>query len=176
MNSLNLSIEGYKCFKENTTFEFNNITLLTGSNSAGKSSVIQSLLLLKKISQGSISEQYPWIDIDLNDSNYALELGTYDDIKTRSDNNYERFFNLEPTDINFRLNEGIATIKLVDNTDADKNVKVYSDEKSIESFKKNLEKGFVYLNAERMAPRYVYENTDFADFCDCHGTNTGNVI
>lgn len=176
MNSLNLSIEGYKCFKENTTFEFNNITLLTGSNSAGKSSVIQSLLLLKKISQGSISEQYPWIDIDLNDSNYALELGTYDDIKTRSDNDYESFFNSEPTDINFRLNEGIATIKLVDNTDADKNVKVYSDEKSIESFKKNLEKGFVYLNAERMAPRYVYENTDFADFCDCHGTNTGNVI
>ena len=46
----------------------------------------------------------------------------------------------------------------------------------LESFKKNLEKGFVYLNAERMAPRYVYENTDFADFCDCHGTNTGNVI
>lgn len=48
MNKLNLSIEGYKCFKENTTFEFNNITLLTGANSAGKSSVIQSLLLLKK--------------------------------------------------------------------------------------------------------------------------------
>ena len=176
MNKLNLSVEGYKCFKEDTTFEFNNITLLTGANSAGKSSVIQSLLLLKKISQGNVSEQCPWIDLDLNDSNYALELGKYDDIKTRSDNDYENFFNSEPTDISFRLNEGIATIKLVDNTDADKNVKVYSDEKSIESFKKNLEKGFVYLNAERMAPRYVYENTDFADFCDCHGTNTGNVI
>lgn len=176
MNKLNLSIEGYKCFKENTAFEFNNITLLTGANSAGKSSVIQSLLLLKKISQGNVSEQCPWIDLDLNDSNYALELGKYDDIKTRSDNDYENLFNSEPTDISFRLNEGIATIKLVDNTDADKNVKVYSDEKSIEAFKKNLEKGFVYLNAERMAPRYVYENTDFADFCDCHGTNTGNVI
>lgn len=176
MNKLNLSIEGYKCFKENTAFEFNNITLLTGANSAGKSSVIQSLLLLKIISQGNVSEQCPWIDLDLNDSNYALELGKYDDIKTKSDNDYENFFNSEPTDINFRLNEGIATIKLVDNTDADKNVKVYSDEKSIESFKKNLEKGFVYLNAERMVPRYVYENTDFADFCDCHGTNTGNVI
>ena len=176
MNKLNFSVGGYKCFKEDTTFEFNNITLLTGANSAGKSSVIQSLLLLKKISKGNVSEQCPWIDLDLNDSNYALELGKYDDIKTRSDNDYENFFNSEPTDINFRLNEGIATIKLVDNTDADKNVKVYSDEKSIESFKKNLEKGFVYLNAERMAPRYVYENTDFADFCDCHGTNTGNVI
>lgn len=176
MNSLNLSIEGYKCFKENTTFEFNNITLLTGSNSAGKSSVIQSLLLLKKISQGSISEQYPWIDIDLNDSNYALELGTYDDIKTRSDNDYESFFNSEPTDISFGLNEGTADIKLEDNTNAERNVKVYSDEMSVESFKKNLNSGFVYLNAERMSPHYEYKNKDYADFCDCHGENTGNVI
>ena len=48
MNKLNLSIEGYKCFNEETTFELNDITLLTGANSAGKSSVIQSLLLLKK--------------------------------------------------------------------------------------------------------------------------------
>ena len=85
MNKLNLSIEGYKCFKENTTFKFNNITLLTGSNSAGKSSVIQSLLLLKKISQGSISEQSPMIDMDLNDPNYAMALRTHDDIQTRSD-------------------------------------------------------------------------------------------
>lgn len=176
MNKLNLSIEGYKCFKENTTFKFNNITLLTGSNSAGKSSVIQSLLLLKKISQGSISEQSPMIDMDLNDPNYALELGTYDDIKTRSDNDYENFFNSEPADITFGLNGGTAEIKLGDNTNAEKRVKVYSDKISIESFKNNLGNGFVYLNAERMAPHYVYENTDFADFCDCHGRNTGNVI
>lgn len=176
MNKLNLSIEGYKCFKENTTFKFNNITLLTGSNSAGKSSVIQSLLLLKKISQGSISEQSPMIDMDLNDPNYALELGTYDDIKTRSDNDYENFFNSEPADITFGLNGGTAEIKLKDNTNAEKRVKVYSDQISIESFKNNLGNGFVYLNAERMAPHYVYENTDFADFCDCHGRNTGNVI
>lgn len=176
MNKLNLSIEGYKCFKENTTFKFNNITLLTGSNSAGKSSVIQSLLLLKKISQGSISEESPMIDMDLNDPNYALELGTYDDIKTRSDNDYEIFFNSEPADITFALNGGTAEIKLKDNTNAEKHVKVYSDKISIESFKNNLGNGFVYLNAERMAPHYVYENTDFADFCDCHGRNTGNVI
>lgn len=176
MNKLILSIEGYKCFKVNTTFKFNNITLLTGSNSAGKSSVIQSLLLLKKISHASVSGQSPMIDLDLNDPNYALELGTYDDIKTRSDNDYENFFNSEPADITFGLNGGTAEIKLGDNTNAEKRVKVYSDKISIESFKNNLGNGFVYLNAERMAPHYVYENTDFADFCDCHGRNTGNVI
>lgn len=177
MNKLNLSIEGYKCFKEETTFELNNITLLTGANSAGKSSVIQSLLLLKKISKGSITDSNPWIDLDLNDPNYALELGKYDDIKSRSDNNYEDFLNdSHSTDIGFVLNEGMAKIELTHNKDAENNVNVTSDVKSIESFKKYLDKGFVYLNAERMAPHYMYKNTDNADFCDCHGTNTGNVI
>lgn len=176
MNKLNLSIEGYKCFKEETTFELNNITLLTGANSAGKSSVIQSLLLLKKISKGSITESNPWIDLDLNDPNYALELGKYDDIKSRSDNDYEDFLNdSHPTDISFVLNEGVAKIELTYNKVAENNVNVTSDVKSIESFKKYLDKGFVYLNAERMAPHYMYKNTDNADFCDCHGTNTGNV-
>lgn len=176
MNKFNLSIEGYKCFKDKTTFEFNNITLLTGANSAGKSSVIQSLLLLKKVSQGSVSEQYPWIDLDLNDSNYALELGKYDDIKTRSDNDYDDFFNSDPKDISFVLNDGTAKILLGNNTNSEKVVKVSSEEKSIESFRNNLDNGFVYLNAERMAPHYVYKNTDYDDFCDCHGSNTGNVI
>ena len=134
MNKLNLSIEGYKCFKEETTFELNNITLLTGANSAGKSSVIQSLLLLKKISKGSITESNPWIDLDLNDPNYALELGKYDDIKSRSDNDYEDFLNdSHPTDISFVLNEGMAKIELTHNKVAENNVNVTSDVKSIES-------------------------------------------
>lgn len=176
MNKLKLSIEGYKCFKEETTFELNNITLLTGANSAGKSSVIQSLLLLKKISKDSISELNPWVDLDLNDPNYALELGKYEDIKTR-DEGYEDFLNnFNPRPIRFVLNDGKAEIELADNIDADNIVKVCSDEKSVESFKENLSKNFVYLNAERMAPHYVYKNTENADFCDCHGTNTGNVI
>ena len=178
MDKLNLSIEGYKCFKEETTFEFNNITLLTGANSSGKSSVIQSLLLLKKIAQGSISEQTPWINLDLNDPNYALELGKYDDIKTRSDENYNDFYNpnSDPTYISFVLNSGKAIIKPADGVDADKNVKVSSNADSITLFRENFDKGFVYLNAERLAPHYEYKNTDSADFCDCHGTNTGNVI
>ena len=72
MNKLNLNIDGFKCFKEDTLFEFNNITLLTGSNSVGKSSVIQSLLLLKTISQDSLSEPDSLIELDLNDEEYAL--------------------------------------------------------------------------------------------------------
>jgi hypothetical protein len=43
-----LSISGFKAFAELATAEFAPITLIYGPNSAGKSSVIQSLLLLKQ--------------------------------------------------------------------------------------------------------------------------------
>ncbi|HDX4396573.1 TPA: AAA family ATPase, partial [Enterobacter bugandensis] len=41
------SISGFKCFSE-CTFNFRPLTLLAGINGAGKSSLIQSLLLAKE--------------------------------------------------------------------------------------------------------------------------------
>lgn len=45
-----LTLKGFKSFKEET-LTINNLTLLTGLNSSGKSSVIQSLLMLEKASK-----------------------------------------------------------------------------------------------------------------------------
>ena len=41
----NVNVEGFKVF-ENETFEFKNLTILTGENSSGKSSLIQAILYL----------------------------------------------------------------------------------------------------------------------------------
>ena len=41
----NVKIEGFKVFKKES-FEFRNLTMLTGENSSGKSSLIQALLFL----------------------------------------------------------------------------------------------------------------------------------
>lgn len=176
MNKFNLDIEGFKCFKENTTFDFNNITLLTGANSAGKSSVIQSLLLLKKISERSFNVQSKLIEVNLNDSEYALQLGEYDDIKNRLDNDYEGLFSSKSKDICFVLQGGTAKIEPANNLDAEKSVNVSMDEQSIELLNQILNNGFVYLNADREAPHYNYKNVANNDFCDCHGLNTGSVI
>jgi len=176
MDKLNLNIGGFKCYKENTAFELNNITLLTGANSAGKSSVIQSLLLLKKVSKERIKGQDTLTLVNLNDSDYALELGEYDDIKNRQDNGYDQFFSSESKDISFALQGGTAKIKPAENTDAEMSVNVSSDEQSMALFSRILDNGFVYLNAEREAPHYSYKNTDSNEFCDCHGGNTGSVI
>lgn len=176
MNKLNLTIEGFKCFKENTTFDFNNITLLTGANSVGKSSVIQSLLLLKKVSEKSFNVQSKLIEVNLNDSEYALQLGDYDDIKTKLDNDYEDLFSSKSKDICFVLQGGTAKIEPANNLDAEKSVNVSLDEQSIELLNQILDNGFVYLNADREAPHYNYKNVANNEFCDCHGRNTGSVI
>ena len=39
-----LTIENFKCFKAEKTFDFGRITILTGANSSGKSSVIYAAL------------------------------------------------------------------------------------------------------------------------------------
>jgi len=176
MNKLHLNIDGFKCFKEDTPFELNNITLLTGSNSAGKSSVIQSLLLLKTISQGSLPDSDSLIELNLNNEKYALELGTYDDIKTKSNDNYEDFMNPDSKDVQFVLNGAVASIRIQDNLEAGNKVQISTDEQSLTRMKTDLGRSFVYLNAERQAPRYEYKHTDDHEFCDCHGKNTGDVI
>lgn len=44
MNIDNIKIENFKCFKEQADIDFGKITLLTGANSSGKSSIIYSIL------------------------------------------------------------------------------------------------------------------------------------
>ena len=169
MEKIKISIEGFKCFDENQDFYLNNLTLLTGANSAGKSTVIQSLLLTQTISE-SKSTDGQMVDLNLNNPKYALELGKYDDIVNR-DNNYHNVFFTGSKDIGFAINNAKAIIKADDNEDANKSVKVAVDNNF--SFDFN---NFVYLNAYRMAPQYEYKTSKQTDYCDCHGTNTGDVI
>jgi predicted ATPase len=70
-----ITLSNFKCFKEETTFPLANINVFAGINGSGKSSVIQSLLLMRQS-----------VDID----NYAdqvylngncVDLGTVESIK-----------------------------------------------------------------------------------------------
>jgi predicted ATPase len=44
MNIKQLTLENFKCFKTEKTFDFSRLTILTGANSSGKSSVIHAIL------------------------------------------------------------------------------------------------------------------------------------
>ena len=64
-----LRIENFKCFQDKT-INFSNLTVLAGGNGAGKSTVIQSLLILAQSFDRKDFENIPKI-IYLNDYYYS---------------------------------------------------------------------------------------------------------
>lgn len=169
MNKIKLTINGYKCFDKKTEFSLNNITLLTGGNSAGKSSVIQSILIAKLISESITSEiKDGVIQLSLMNKKYAIELGGYDDVINRS---------TSTGDIEFALSDIEYNVKGEQNYDVENDIINFS--LSIEDgakLKSLFSPGFTYLNADRMAPHYEYNESESNDVCDCHGSNVGDVF
>ena len=168
MDKLKLTIDGYKCFNKEHEFNFNNITLLTGANSAGKSSVIQSLLLAKTVSETIVDNpELEKIPIPLKNDKYAMDLGYFYDISNANRDNY---------DINISF-QGIQLGAKEEDNEEDGN-DVYFTIKSSDrlALKKIFLQGFTYMCADRMAPHYEYEYIKDATICDCHGKNTGDII
>ncbi|PLX08518.1 MAG: hypothetical protein C0596_06580 [Marinilabiliales bacterium] len=75
-----ITLGNFKCFENEETFYFSKLNLLTGINGRGKSSVLQSLLL---VSQTFIKKRSPQ-QLVLNGE--WVQLGTFDDIKNDSSN------------------------------------------------------------------------------------------
>jgi predicted ATPase len=70
-----LQIQNFKCFRNSKTFEFSKLNLLTGINGRGKSSLLQTILILS---------QSAWRNSDLKQliiNDELLNLGNFDDIK-----------------------------------------------------------------------------------------------
>lgn len=161
MNKQNLQIRGFKCFL-NSEFELNNLTLLTGANASGKSSVIQALLLLNAASE---SDSTSFL-IDLANQRLAFDFGQPDSL------------------VNNEWMENEVTITMSDNlvfgfdsADQDSNRKLKATVNNLLGFKETFESGLIYLCAERQGPRYEYERQSGEEIgCGCHGENTGNVI
>lgn len=71
----NLQLQNFKCFQQETSFELSKINLLTGVNGRGKSSLLQSFLLLCQSARDNLSLKKLIINGEY------IELGNYDDIK-----------------------------------------------------------------------------------------------
>lgn len=138
-----LSIKNFKCFKE-SSLELNDLTLLVGANGYGKSSVIQSLLLMR-----SSIGQPPQSRIALN-GKYSLALGTSSAVLNQNASGSELGFIIEKPSI------GEPLLEFVFDTDTTED-KLYITLKSGNegSTKKSAlsNKEFYYLNAERLGPR-----------------------
>lgn len=136
-----IQLNNFKCF-DSLTLPVNQLNVLTGLNGMGKSSVIQALLLLRQSDeQDNISKE-----IILNGK--YVSLGKCRDIL------YE---NALTEEIKISICEEDKSIEIITNYDAD------SDLIEVKSFNGKklswMSSGFEYINAERVVPKSVYEQS-----------------
>lgn len=173
-----LNIAGFKCFNDDK-FILKNITLLTGSNGTGKSSLIQALLLARLSIEKNLrhhrdkdyllSEEWNDMLIPLNNG-YQLRLGTIYDI-IRDEGSKENT-------IIIGLDNETYKFSIPDNYEENTSVKV-SFEQSEESQQIPFwrKKEFYYLHTERLGPRHSLD-INFTDFIHCgyQGEYTAQVL
>ena len=141
-----LHIKGFKCFEE-STLELSNLTLFTGVNSGGKSSAIQSLLVLSQcITTNALSP--------LN--GHLVKIGEFIEARNFIKNSKEFVISVETNsgDLTYRFyqeNNQCLTDKLKDN----ENIRELLDYS-----KKHIH----YLSASRIGSKDIYDkNIDQAD-------------
>ena len=144
-----LHIENFKCF-EDQRFELGNLTLLTGLNGTGKSSVIQALLLLRQSYQDQSLQ-----DKKLLLNGALIQLGTAQDILFRRAEHDKFGFGLIFSKISAEWHfEYIREADVVHLTSEQVSEAVYD----ASLFGDN----FHYLPADRIGPQRVFETSDYA--------------
>jgi predicted ATPase len=144
-----LHIENFKCF-EDQRFELGNLTLLTGLNGTGKSSVIQALLLLRQSYQDqSLQDKKLLLNGDL------IQLGTAQDVLFREAEHDKFGFGLEFCGLSAKWH-----FKYAMHAEA---VQLTSEQVSDEVYNTSLfGDSFHYLQADRIGPQSAFETSDYA--------------
>lgn len=147
-----LSIQNFKCF-ENLPLPFKTLTLLSGLNSTGKSTVIQSLLLLRQSFQHGLLEK---AGLALNGD--LVHIGTAKDALFENAKEDVISFDLSLKDgsrkkWSFNYSKASTTADLLELTETVDQSNIYKS-----SLFNNK---FHYLQAERLGPRRFFETSDF---------------
>lgn len=159
-----LRIKNFKCFNE-IKIPLNTLTVLTGANGNGKSTVIQTLLFLRRTiehcaswEKGSFNlEDQRGLNVELNGA-YCLALGNSSMIipkNSASENTLVGLFldNEEKEHLDVGYNIPMNELWLTPN---------YVSNNSTKYFPLNLQE-FYYLNAERIGPR-ISQSIKFFDY------------
>lgn len=164
-----LQIKGFKCFLDKE-LDLNRLTILTGNNGAGKSSVIQALLLMREAIElcAKFSEEkskWEWEKKDVLLNGYRqLRLGVYDDICHVDSNG----ICLSIAGVDFQLEQG----------ESEESVTVVLSSEDVNKLPAYLiQPEFYYLNAERIGPR-MYSDIQPISYLQSgdRGELTGNVL
>jgi len=147
-----LTLKNFKAFKQQT-IPLRPLTLLTGLNGMGKSSILQSLLLLRQSYQEGTLHQEDGSGLVLNGN--LVQLGTGRDVL---------FNNADSDEIRIEISTktfGSGSWQFSYDTQADV-LKRGNIEPSSNIYQSNLfGRDFHYLQAERIGPRPVFDMADF---------------
>lgn len=154
-----IKVNNFKCF-QNSEIHFRKLTVLAGSNSVGKSSVLQALLLsritIEKLIQYSLLDNDQKINkkvqIPLN-GKYLLALGNTKEVLTRDANTNIISIVLTDTQSDTEI---VFPLKAEDTKSDYYNLELGEEWTQKGTFD-NLKNEFYYLNAERLGPRLTYD-------------------
>ena len=134
-----IKVKNFKCFLDND-FPIKRLTYLTGGNASGKSSLLQTLILLKQIEKSNNSLA---IIPQLNNINLGLPIQL---LAANSSDNYIL--------INLDIDNREYSFKLNLSDDLENQFNFVVEAKRVDEF--NKEFNIFYINAERMSPKTVH--------------------
>lgn len=159
----NTTLKNFKCFQHETEFHLSAINLLTGVNGRGKSSFLQSILLLNQ----SVEDKQTFCKVAFNGP--AVNLGDYRDVQNRTT------ANKNPIEISHETLNG--QLKLVlerdENDDTIGNIIGEVNHEALKEFR-NIH----YIAADRVGPQEFYIKSTLPRFTSVgtKGEYLGNVL
>lgn len=149
MSSRFLAINRFKCF-EAQHLRIENLTLLTGKNSVGKSSITQSIRLLR---EAATNKEMP-AQFHLNGADF--QLGTYDEILNLKSSGAGDSIEIGLSEVA----EDIPLVAFSPAEDSDECEYVKATPLAVPLLTNPSALHFIYLSAERYGPRLHQEKTD----------------
>lgn len=164
-----LQLQNFKCFQQETSFELSKINLLTGVNGRGKSSLLQSLLILSQTAWDNSNMKRLLIN-----GGY-IELGNFDDIKNSETPKVEKI------KFGFKFDQN-AEISLQYTENIRDNLSAKLDKFDILKFQKRkfvqLIKHIHFVSADRLGPLNYVDKVSLSEFVHVgtQGEYTINIL
>lgn len=160
-----LKIEDFKCFGGSKAITLNRLTVLVGMNSAGKSSMIQSMILLQKAYNSTVNE------LNYNGVSPDCGFGTVHELMN-SDSAKDEF------SVSLYDDENEKSVECVFSTaDDEEDSLLLKFDIGVDGDIPLLGKELYYLSAERLGPRTSHPMVDLAyPHCGEHGEYTAQVL
>lgn len=153
MNISTLEIKGFKSYVSNELITLNNLNVFAGINSVGKSTTIQSLLLLRLLYEDFLTHNKERSEAYINSEKYGLELGSFERIISGNDAYIELGINNNKLKIEVKDGDSLKINSKFKEFFAKEKYSIYTP-------------NFYYLSAERTGPR-DYQKVDSLGIDNC---------